>query len=72
MPSWKELKRYCDRDGWELYRETDHYYYRKILPDGTVYRTKFSEGSSQIGPALWKEIMKRQLHTIQDHFISVI
>ncbi len=29
MPSWKELKRFCDRDGWELYKETDHYFYRK-------------------------------------------
>jgi hypothetical protein len=72
VPSWKELKRYCDRDGWELYRETDHYFYRKILPDGTIYRTKISKGSGQIGPALWKEILKRQLHTTQEHFNSVV
>ena len=48
MPRWKELKRYCDRDGWELYKETDHYFYRKILPDGTILRTKVSKGSSEI------------------------
>ena len=30
MPRWKELKRFCDRDGWELYKDTDHYFYRKI------------------------------------------
>ena len=26
MPKWNELKRYCERDGWELYKETDHYF----------------------------------------------
>ncbi|HNR05102.1 MAG TPA: type II toxin-antitoxin system HicA family toxin, partial [Bacillota bacterium] len=30
MPSWKELKRFCENDGWELYKTTDHYFYRKI------------------------------------------
>ncbi len=30
MPKWKELKRFCDRDGWELYKDTDHYFYRKM------------------------------------------
>lgn len=48
MPSWKELKRFCDRDGWEFYKETDHYFYRKILNDGTVLRTKVSKGSGEI------------------------
>lgn len=23
MPRWKELKRFCDRDGWECYKDTD-------------------------------------------------
>ena len=27
MPKWKELKRFCDKDGWELYKDTDHYFY---------------------------------------------
>ena len=36
MPRWKELKRFCERDGWELYKDTDHYYYRKKLDDGIV------------------------------------
>ena len=22
MPSWKDLKRFCESDGWELYKET--------------------------------------------------
>ena len=36
MPRWKELKRFCDRDGWELYKNTDHYFYRKIDEDGNT------------------------------------
>ena len=38
MPKWKDLKRYCERDHWELYKETDHYFFRKVLDDGTVLR----------------------------------
>ncbi len=72
MPSWKELRRFCERDGWELYKETDHYYYRKILPDGSVLRTKVSQGSGQIGYYLWREILKKQLQTTQEHFNATV
>jgi len=72
MPKWKELKRYCENDGWELYKNTDHYFYRKVLPDGTVLRTRVSKGSGEIGPALWREILKRQLQTDQTHFNKMI
>lgn len=36
MPSWKELKRFCERDDWELYKSTDHDFYRKIDENGNV------------------------------------
>ena len=72
MPSWKELKRYCNRDGWELYKSTDHDFYRKQLPDGSILRTKVSRGSGQIRPALWQTILKNQLKTTQEHFNEVI
>ena len=26
MPSWRELRRFCERDRWELYKDTDHYF----------------------------------------------
>lgn len=42
MQKWKELKRFCDNDGWECYKITDHYFYRKILPDGEILFTKIS------------------------------
>lgn len=72
MPSWKELKRYCERDGWELYKVTDHYFYRKILPDGTILMTKVSKNPKQISGHLWQEILKKQLRTTQEHFNEVI
>lgn len=72
MPKWKELKRFCDRDDWELYKDTDHYFYRKVDPDGSVRRTKVSKGSAEIHPAMWKEIRNKQLKVTQEYFNSKI
>ena len=72
MPSWKELKRFCENDGWELYKKTDHYFYRKKMPDGTLKRTKASMGSGQIKFHMWQEILRRQLKVSQDYFNSKI
>ena len=72
MPRWKELKRFCERDGWELYKDTDHYYSRKLLPDGTVLRTKVSRSSGEIRPHMWQEILKKQLKVTQEYFNSKI
>ncbi len=40
MPRWKELKRFCERDGWECYKITDQYYFRKVMSDGSILYTK--------------------------------
>ncbi len=72
MPKWSELKRYCEKDGWELYKNTDHYYYRKYLKDGTILRTKVSKGSGEIGQELFKRILSKQLKTDKEHFNDVI
>jgi hypothetical protein len=71
MPRWKELKRFCERDGWELYKDTDHYFYRKIMDDGVVKITKVSRGSHEIPKRLWKEILKRQLKVTEEYFNRV-
>lgn len=68
MPRWKELKRFCENDGWELYKDTDHYYYRKRESDGTTRFTKVSKGSGEIHMAMWKQILKKQLQTTQEDF----
>lgn len=72
MPRWRELKIFCDRDGWELYKDTDHYFYRKILDNGDILRTKVSKGSGEIRYHLWQEILCKQLRTTQEHFNEVI
>ncbi|WP_225893498.1 hypothetical protein [Clostridium botulinum] len=48
MPKCKELKRFCDREGWELYKDTNHYYYRKKDSNGNIRKTKVSRGSGEI------------------------
>lgn len=72
MPKWKELKRFCDRDGWECYKDTDHYYYRKIDDNGNMLRTKVSKGSGEIHSRMWQEILRKQLKVTQEYFNSKI
>lgn len=72
MPKWKELKRFCDRDGWELYKDTDHYFYRKRDEDGSLRMTKVSKGSGEIHRAMWQAILKKQLQVTQEYFNSKI
>lgn len=72
MPSWKELKRFCERDGWELYKQTDHYYYRKLEDNGNIKRTKVSMGSGEIKGNLWNEILKKQLQVSEEYFNKMI
>lgn len=72
MPSWRELRRFCECDGWELYKQSDYYYYRKVEEDGTIKRTKVSMGSGEIPPKLWLEIRNKQLCVTQEYFNSKI
>lgn len=72
MPTWKELKRFCERDSWELYKDTDHYYYRKFDSNGNIRRTKVSKGTGEIHGYLWSEILKKQLQVSTDYFNSKI
>lgn len=72
MPGWKELKRFCDSDGWELYKVTDHYFYRKFDGDGNIRRTKISMGTGEIRGNLWNEILRKQLQVTIEYFNSKI
>ncbi|TEB08522.1 hypothetical protein Psch_02086 [Pelotomaculum schinkii] len=72
MPSWRELKRFCERDGWELFKDTDHYFYRKIMADGSLKRTKVSKGTGEIPKWLWKDILKKQLQVDEAYFNKMI
>jgi hypothetical protein len=68
LPTWKELKRFCESDGWALYKDTDHYFYRKIDLDGNIKRTKVSKNPGEIKKHLWKEILKKQLQVSMEYF----
>ena len=70
MPSWKDLRRFCERDGWELYKDTDHYFYRKDDEEGTPRFTKVSKGTGEISRNLWKAILNRQLQVSLEYFNS--
>lgn len=72
MPRWKELKRFCEHDGWELYKDSDHYFYRKTDDDGTIRMTKVSKGSGEIKGTMWKEILRKQLQVSQEYFNRMI
>lgn len=72
MPRWKELKKFCENDGWELYKDTDHYFYRKFDKDGNLLRTKVSKGSGEIHTRLFQEILKKQLQVSKKYFNSKI
>ncbi len=58
MPSWKELRRFCERDGWLLVKSTDHDFYEKELSDGTILRVKVSRGSGEIHRSVWSTTRK--------------
>jgi len=62
------LRKFCERDKWELYKDTDHYFYRKEDDDGTIRHTRVSKGTGEIYGYLWKEILKKQLKVTQEYF----
>jgi hypothetical protein len=72
VPTWKELKRFCDNDDWKLYKDTDHFFYRKIDEEGNIKRTKVSKGTGNIYGNLWNEILKKQLQVSKEYFNSKI
>ena len=72
MPSWRDLRRFCQRDGWELFKDTDHYYYRKFDDNGIERNTRASRGTGEIGKSLWNIILKQQLQVTKEYFNSKI
>jgi hypothetical protein len=71
MPSWKELKRFCEHDGWELYKDTDHYFFRKDSDADAPRFTKVSKGTGEIKGNLWKVILHKQLKVTTEYFNSM-
>ncbi|MDH7578202.1 MAG: hypothetical protein QHH75_10380 [Bacillota bacterium] len=68
-PKFGDLKRYCEKNGWVLVRSTDHWYYEKVLADGTVLMTKVSRAvHKEIPKQLWQRILKKQLKITEKEF----
>ncbi|MBQ4469562.1 MAG: type II toxin-antitoxin system HicA family toxin [Synergistaceae bacterium] len=68
MPNWKELRRYLRRNGWIMYKNTDHEYYRKEVRPGEFIYTRCSHGSKEIHYNMWQSILKHELGITQEEF----
>lgn len=68
-PRYRDLKKYCEKNGWVLVHNTDHWHYEKVLADGSVLRTKVSHAvHKEIPGRLWQRILKNQLRTTEKEF----
>ena len=74
MPSWKDLEKFLQHDGWEFISRTSSAdrVYHKTLSDGTRWRSRVSKGSAEIGKNLFADILKRQLYCSKSYFNKVI
>lgn len=65
VPEKKDLRRFCELDGWERTNASspDHDRYRKTLENGDILRTRVSHGRGPAcgDPALWSRIWRHQL-----------
>lgn len=69
MPSWRDIESFCRRDDWEEFKKKGyHIYFKKVMDDGTVKRTKVSKGTGEVTGHLWKEILKKQLQVTEEEF----
>jgi len=68
-PKYRDLKKYCEKNGWVMIRNTDHWYYEKVLADGTVLQTKVSHAvHKEIPSNIWKLILTKQLKISEEEF----
>lgn len=73
LPKFSHLRKFCERDGWDPKKRTDHWRYTKTLPDGRTLRTKVSFGSREIGdPGLFAAILREQLEVSEQEFWRVV
>lgn len=73
QPTHRDLRRFCDNDGWDPKKLTDHWRYTKRLADGRTLRTKVSFGSGEIGdPGLFAAILREQLQVTETEFWRVV
>ncbi|TYP52491.1 hypothetical protein LZ11_01658 [Thermosediminibacter litoriperuensis] len=54
-PKFRDLKMYCEKNGWVMVKNTDHWYYEKVLSDGSVLRTRVSHALHKEIPGIYGE-----------------
>jgi hypothetical protein len=68
-PIFGDLKKYCENTGWSMVRNTDHWYYEKLLQSGVLLRTRVSHSTSQEIPGhLWQKIKSKQICVSEKEF----
>ena len=72
--TWGDLRRFLRADRWKLDRTTGDAHYEKVLPDGTLLRSKRSLGkdTQSIGPDLFRTILRVQLRVTEDDFWEAV
>lgn len=67
-PTFGQLKKYCEWNGWYLIRNTDHWYYEKVTPNGEILKTRISHAiAKEIPYGIWRKIL-RQLKITEEDF----
>lgn len=62
-PKWGQVRDFCNRQGYTEETDADHFYYDKVLSDGSTSGTKVSHGkdATQVSKNLWTEVYRHQL-----------
>lgn len=69
MPSWSDLERYLQRNGWVLIRSTGRdKIYEKQESGQLIRRTAVSKGTGEIGKGLFARILKQQIGITKQEF----
>lgn len=70
-PDWGQVRDFCRRNQYSEEQDADHWYYDKILSDGTSSWTKVSHGKDavQVPKNLWTKVYRHQLRLrLEDDF----
>lgn len=72
-PSFDEMRRFLEADGWSVRRRTGHEFYEKILHDGQILETRVSwSGRKTMSPGRFMAILSDQLKVTQQQFWEVL
>jgi len=66
-PTWKQIRKFCEKDGWQELGKSKDIIYRKVTSDH-IKRTKVSKGSGGPSKSLWSHILNKQLQVTEEYF----